>query len=254
MARTRTGWRRWYDRWEAQQESFNPSREARFSALLDALGASLPARFRALDLGSGPGGLSVRLLRRFPRATCVAVDYDPVVQRVGRGAWGSMGGRLSWVDANLGSPGWSDRLPRGRYDAAVSTTALHWLSGAALPGFYRELGRTLRRGAVFLDGDRLAYGPSEPALSRLAEKVRRRRFTGQSLDDEWSAWRLWWRSAERDAELRKLFPERELRQSQHPAHGDEPLDAHVGALRRAGFGAPAVVWRDLENCVLFARR
>ena len=254
MRRSRAAWRRWYLRWEAQQESFNPLREARFTVMLELLAASLPARFTALDLGCGPGPLAVRLLRRFPRARCVAVDHDPVVLRVGEGAWGSFGGRLRWKDADLGRPGWADRLPLRRFDVALSTTALHWLDRRALPPFYRELGRALRRGGLFLNGDRLPWGDDEPELSRLAERVRRVRWHGASPASEWAAWRAWWDDAEHDPELAPLFPERARRQSQHPEHGDEPLSSHLRALRRAGFARADVVWRDLENAILLARR
>ena len=40
--------------WDAQQESFNPDRERRFSSMFDVLGASVPKRFTALDLGPDP--------------------------------------------------------------------------------------------------------------------------------------------------------------------------------------------------------
>jgi SAM-dependent methyltransferase len=245
---------RWYRRWEAQQEAFNPRREERFAAMLDLVEASVPAKFTALDLGSGPGALSARLLRRFPRARCVAVDYDPVVLRVGEGALGDRGGRLRWVDARLGSPGWTARLPFRRFDVAVSTTALHWLTAPQLARLYADLGRLLRRGGVLLNGDFLPWGRSAPQLSRLAEKVRKVRFRGAPLDREWSAWRAWWKAAERDPELRPLFPERERRQSQHPKRGDVELAAHLRALRSARFSTVEVVWRDLENAILYGRR
>jgi SAM-dependent methyltransferase len=254
MARTRAGWRRWYDRWETQQESFNPTREARFATMLDLVEASLPSRFTALDLGSGPGALSARLLRRFPKARCVAVDYDPVVLRVGRGALGTFGGRLTWVDARLGSPRWTKALPRSRFDAALSTTALHWLPDRALVRLYADLGRLVRRGGIFLNGDRMAWGKSAPELSALAERVRKIRYRGASLDDEWAGWKAWWSAAERDPELRDLFPERERRQSQHPTHGEGDLAVHLRGLRRAGFSTVEVVWRHFENGILFARR
>ena len=75
----------WLARWDDQQESFNPNRERRFEAMFDILEAWLPRRFTALDLGCGPGSLSARLLRRFPAARVVAVDFDPVVLRIGQG-------------------------------------------------------------------------------------------------------------------------------------------------------------------------
>jgi SAM-dependent methyltransferase len=254
MVRSRAGWRRWWRRWEAQQEAFNPTREARFSTMLDLVAATQKPNFTALDLGCGPGALSARMLRRFAEARCVGVDYDPVVLRVGQGALGTFGGRLSWVDARLGAPGWDRALPFRRFDAALSTTALHWLDDAALGRLYRDLGRLLRRGGIFVNGDRLPWGRDTPALGRLAEQVRKVRFRGASLDEEWAAWRAWWDAAERDPELRALFPERERRHSQHPRHGDAPLSLHLRLLRRAGFRLADVVWRDLENAILFARR
>lgn len=254
MSASAAHWKRWYQRWEEQQESFNATRETRFSAMLDVLAATMPPKFTALDLGCGPGALSARLLRRFPKARCVAVDFDPVVLRVGQGALGTFGGRLRWVDQRIGSPGWERALPVPRFDAAVSTTALHWLEERPLRRVYSDLGHLVRRGGVVLNGDRLPWGREEHGLSRLAEKVRKVRLRASGPNKGWAGWNRWWRDAERDPELRPLFAERKRRQSQHPSHGDPPLEVHRRALRRSGFRTVEVLWRDLENSVLFAQR
>lgn len=241
--------------WDVQQQSFMPNRERRFTAMFDALEAAVPKPFTALDLGSGPGSLSVRLLRRFPSARVIAVDYDPVTRRIGEGALGNFGGRLTWVDAKLGTPGWTERLPRRRIDAALSTTALHWLPRAHLAALYRDLGRRIRRGGVFLNGDVLAWGPSSPGLARLAERVRRNRYRRKSLAREFGAWEVWWKRTERIPALRPYFEERTRRSAVHPKH--EPiisLEEHERMLRRAGFREVGVVWQHFENRVLFARR
>jgi hypothetical protein len=52
----------WLRRWDAQQEGYVPEREARFTAMFDALAELLPASFVALDLACGPGSISQRLL------------------------------------------------------------------------------------------------------------------------------------------------------------------------------------------------
>ncbi len=254
MGRTAAAWRSWYRSWEAQQGSFNPERERRFEAMLDVVAASLPERFTALDLGSGPGPLAVRLLRRFPKARCVAVDYDPVVLTIGRGAFGSFRGRLRWCEAKLGRPGWTAALPYRRFDAALSTTALHWLSTKELRRLYRDLAALLRRGGIVLNGDRLPPDDPDDPLARLAKGVRRVRAGGAPRSRTWSAWQRWWKDAERDPVLGPLFPERRRRSCRHPRHGDEPLSAHVRALERAGFRSVELVWRDLEDGVLYARR
>jgi len=258
MARTRAEWRKWYLGWEHQQQAFNRNRERRFARMLDLVAVSLPSRFIVLDLGSGPGSLALRILRRFPKARCVAVDYDPVTLRVGRGFLGTFGGRLSWVDADLGSPGWDRKLPVPKFDAALSTTALHWLDRPRLGRLYRDLGRRLKRGGIFLDGDRIPFGETAPQLARLVEKLRRRRFGGASLSAEWwslsGPWRRWWNAAERDPVLGPLFAERARRGLKHPERQNVPLSYHLRALKRAGFAPAEIVWRDFEDSVLYARR
>lgn len=75
----RVDWMGWLRRRDLQQEGYVPEREARFTAILDALAELLPASFVALDLACGPGSISQRLLDRFPEAHAVAVDLDPVL-------------------------------------------------------------------------------------------------------------------------------------------------------------------------------
>ncbi|MCI4351945.1 MAG: class I SAM-dependent methyltransferase [Thermoplasmata archaeon] len=253
-ARPATNWKAWLRRWDEQQASLLPSREVRFHVMLDVLEATVGRSPRVLDLGSGPGSLSLRILQRFPRARCVAVDYDPVVLRIGLGALGSFRGRLSWVDAKLGAPGWTDRLPGGRYDAAVSTTALHWLTPASLRQVYRDLGGLLRPEGIFLNGDQLAWGAEDPRLVRLAQRVRRVHRHGVKRRAGWGAWERWWRDAARVPALAVSFAEHERRRAQHPKEQILPLAAHVRALRRSGFRTVGVVWQIIENRVLFAQR
>jgi len=242
------------DDWDAQQESFNPDRERRFDVMFDVLASTLPKRFTALDLGSGPGSLSASLLRRFPLARSVAVDYDPVTLRVGQSALGNYHGRLTWVDAKLGAPGWTKKLPRRRFDVALSTTALHWLTERDLRLLYRDLGGLLPRGGIFLDGDHFPWGPRSQELNRVAEKVRRVRFGGIPLDREWVAWRRWWEKAEKIPALRPQFEERARRAAEHPKRTEVPLEIHEYALWRAKFRTVGVIWQDFTNRVLFARR
>ncbi len=222
--------------------------------MLDVVAASMPKRFTAIDLGCGPGSLSVRLLRRFPSARVIAVDYDPVSLRIGREALGDFHGRLTWVDAKLGTPGWTARLPRRKVDVALSTTALHWLRKRDLRQLYRDLGRLVRRGGIFLDGDHIPWGPRAQELNRVSEKVRQVRFGKIPLDQEWEAWRRWWTRAERIPELRAQFEERARRAAEHPKWPEVSVEMHEQALRRAGFRDVGVVWQDLSNRVLFARR
>jgi SAM-dependent methyltransferase len=247
--------RQWVDRWDAQQQAYLPEREERFTALIDAVEAGTGAPDPlVLDLGCGPGSLAVRLLARLPRATVVAVDNDPLLLGLGRAAYGDRDG-LVFAGQDLRGAGWSAALPLGRpADAAVSTTALHWIPAAELAGVYRELAGVLRPGGLFLDGDHLREGEAEaPVLARLeralTERAEQRHAGGHGED-----WKAWWSAATSDPALAPLAAERERRRLSEDHHGQESLllAAHAGALRAAGFTEIGTLWQRGENRILCA--
>ena len=254
----RPGWTTLSHRWEEQQESFFPQREWRFRAMLDLLEEELGPRFRALDLGSGPGSFGARILRRFATARTTAVEYDPVVLRVGQGALGSMGGRFEWIQAKLSESGWADTLPRERYDAAASTTALHWLPPSELTRLYGDLARLVRRGGVFLNGDHLQWGAGEPQLAGLGSKILQICFPQRCPSKKRTAWRRWWDDAWRVAALEPALLEHNhlygRRWTSRPPRADLSLYLHVRKLKAACFRLVTTVWQDFENRVLFAKR
>src|SRR5580658_4938553 len=97
--------RDWIDRWDRQQEVYMPDREERFTALIDAVeaGAGRPDPL-VLDLGCGPGSLSVRLLDRIPAASVLAIDADPLLLALGQAAYAGRPG-LRFAEGDLRTPG-----------------------------------------------------------------------------------------------------------------------------------------------------
>lgn len=249
-------WPAWLRRWDAQQEGYIPEREARFTAMFDVLAELLPASFVALDLACGPASISQRLLARFPGARAVAVDVDPVMLALGHGALGTVDGRLRWVDADLASPGWTDALGGTQCSAVLSTTALHWLTPEPLTRLYRDLGRLLQPGGLVLNGDTLSFGPATPTLARLSRRV---------LDEQWSEAAFtargvetaeqWWEALAAEPALTPLLAERARRfAAKHRQDSPPDFDAHVAALRDAGFREVGTIWQMLSNRVLLAVR
>jgi len=248
----------WISRWDAQQQLYMPDREERFTALIDAVEAGTGRDDPlVLDLGCGPGSLGVRLLERIPGATVVAIDDDPLLLTLGRAAYGGRRG-LSFADQDLRAPGWAGALALGRAaDAAVSTTALHWLSASALRGMYAQLATVLRPGGLLLDGDHLKEDPAAaPTLARLgdvlSERVAQRLHDGQQADRE--DWKAWWQAVTADPELAGPAAERQRRRLSEDHHGAESvlLGAHVTALRAAGFAEIGTLWQHGDNRILCA--
>jgi len=245
--------RTWIDRWDAQQQEYLPDREDRFTAIIDAVeeNAARPDPL-VLDLGSGPGSLAVRLLRRLPRATVVAIDADPLTLALGRAAYGEIAG-LEFRDLDLRTAGWSAGLQLDRQpDAAVSTTALHWLTQPALAALYAELAALLRPGGVLLNGDHLSEDDAAPVLRRLdralLEREERRRFPGGHSE----SWTDWWAAVAADPALAPLHAERAARRVESEHHGSPAgrLSVHVDALRAAGFAEVGTLWQRGENRLL----
>jgi SAM-dependent methyltransferase len=243
----------WIERWERQQEEMLPDREERFTALIDSveLGTGRPDPV-VIDLGCGPGSLSVRLLDRLPQATVVAVDADPVTLALGRAAYGDRPG-LRFVDLDLRADGWPVALGLPRpADAAVSTTALHWLTEADLRRLYATVAGVLRPGGLLLDGDHLGADPAASTLVRLehelVEREDRRRFPGGHGE----GWTRWWEAAAADPVLSGLTTERAHRSVDANHHGSPAglLATHVDALRAAGFTEVGTLWQRGGNRLL----
>ncbi|GHG03595.1 MULTISPECIES: class I SAM-dependent methyltransferase [Amycolatopsis] len=244
--------RTWISRWDRQQETYVPHREARFTVLLDALEAACGRPDPSvLDLGCGPGSLAVRVLDRIPAATVVAVDADPLLLGLARAAHHDRSG-LRFVEADLGRPGWGAELALGGpVDAAVSTTALHWLPEPQLGVAYRELAGLLRPGGVLLNGDDLSVEDAAPGLAELERHLLRQAAgpRGENLDD----WRRWWDGVTEDPALAELV----ARRGDGPAAGHRgaesaQLSAHERALRAAGFAEVGTLWQHGGNRLVCA--
>ncbi|WP_030377225.1 MULTISPECIES: class I SAM-dependent methyltransferase [unclassified Streptomyces] len=242
----------WVERWERQQRRYAVDREERFAVIADVTehlcaGGGRPL---LLDLGCGPGSLSVRLARRLPDAEIVAVDMDPVLLELGRTHHADA---ARYVDAVIGEDGWTDALALDRpVDVAVSTTALHYLPAPVLGRTYRALAALLRPGGALVNGDH--FPPEESPCADLTAHVGRRRAerTGaHGHEDE--DWESWWRAAAADPELTDLFEQRE---KTRPASGDGnqhlSVARHTELLHRAGFRHVTPVWQAGDSRVLVA--
>jgi trans-aconitate methyltransferase len=248
-------WHDWLQRWDVQQTGYLPDREGRFTAMLDVLEVVLPEEFVALDLACGPGAISQRLLTRFPKARCVAVDFDPVLLAMGQGVLGTMDGRLHWVEADLHQAEWLTRLGTTQVDAVLSTTALHWLPVEYLVQLYLQLGQLVRPGGVFLNGDHFKFVPHLQTFQQVADTVKQRRrddaFIRRGVED----WEQYWDAMAAEPALQALFAERERRFGWKAAGWHTPIfDVHAAALQDAGFHEVGVIWQNIDNRVLMAVR
>jgi SAM-dependent methyltransferase len=240
---------RWLQRWDAQQERYVPDREERFRVVIDVVRAVTDGAASVVDLGCGPGSLSQRLVDALPSARVVGVDADPLLLGLGRA---NADPRVRLIEADLVDPGWPDAtgLP-GPWDAAVSSTALHWLSPVDLGRLYRVLADNLRVGGVFVNADNMGVG--QPRLDSLADAVRvaRTRRVGTDGNEEWGAW---WQALRTDDELASLVDARSHAAIAHSGENGLTVWEHAELLRQAGFAEAGPVWQFGDDHVLVAVR
>jgi SAM-dependent methyltransferase len=244
----------WVSRWDAQQQAYMPEREDRFTVLIDAVeeGAGREDPL-VLDLGCGPGSLAVRLLERLPKATVVAIDADPVLLALGRSAWRDRPG-LRFAELDMRAGGWAGRLGLDRpADAAVSTTALHWLTVQALAALYAEVATVLRPGGLLLDGDHLSEDETvSPVLARLGHALIEQAERRHPAADDAETWSGWWDAVAQDPVLAELLTRRQRLALDTEHHGSPAglLHTHVDALRAAGFAEIGTLWQLGGNRLL----
>jgi SAM-dependent methyltransferase len=244
--------RRWLERWDRQQEVYIADREERFAVMADVVEAATERPDPLIvDLGCGPGSLAARLLDRLPQARVVGIDADPLLLGMAHAAYGGRPG-LRFVEGDLRTPGWADRLELDRApDALVSTTALHWMNRRQLGRLVVDVAALLRPGGVFVNGDHLYEGDLQPRFDELLRAVRvgRERRTRAGGEEDWKAW---WSAVESAPELAELVAAREASGVEHAKADTPTYSEHVALLRAAGFAEAGTVWQTGDDRVLVA--
>jgi SAM-dependent methyltransferase len=243
-------WAGWAASWEARMQAFFPRRQECLAAIMEVLTELLPAGpWRILDLGAGTGSLARALLDRFPEASVVALDLDPVLMQIGEGALGDAGGRLVWRQLDLRASDWPQQLgPDGAqpFDAVISLATLHHFSPREIAAIYRALAGLVRPGGLILNAEGLAAGSPGSQLARTFDTARRR--ASPPPDG-------WWEAIGADPAFAAAVAEREhLRDRMRGAGRHSSAEAHCRALRRAGCSEAAVTWRYLDEALVVGVR
>jgi GNAT superfamily N-acetyltransferase/ubiquinone/menaquinone biosynthesis C-methylase UbiE len=263
-------WQTWLRRWDRQQGMYIPLREQRFTAMLDFLGSVVGDEFTAIDLMCGPGEIAKRITDRFPKARVIAIDLDPVLIAIGRGAIGDADGRIVWQEADFQEPSWRDSLGVEHVDAVLSTTAIHWLSAGGIVDLYRLLAGVIRPGGVFLNGDQMEFEPAK-AVMRGISQARLGQHREHAARRGVERWEEWWLALRQEPQLEALFRLRDERfawrsAEREKAIGSTRIDSteaparhthfavHKAGLLDAGFSEVDTIWQHLANRVLAAIR
>lgn len=223
------------------QERYVSRRDERFEVMRQAVAETQSSVAWILDLGCGTGSLTLSMLEAFPEAQVVGIDFDPTMLWLARARLAPFGDRACVAHADLRQDGWTEVLS-GPVDAAVSATALHWLSADQLVALYRQLGRVMRPGGIFLNADHV--GSDSARIQDWWERERARLRTQRGAD-EVEDWDGFW-NAYSDA-LGLDVHEIQRRVVGAWEGGVEeglPLAWHLDELRACGFAQADCFWRS----------
>jgi hypothetical protein len=150
-------------------------------------------------------------------------------------------------------PRWDDTIAPGSLQLVVSATALHWIDDEPLTALYERLAALMAEGGLFLNSDH--FPQAEPAIRRLSE----------SQTEAWQEANFrggeethlgFHEAAAATPELSEAAELRARRFAEHVSgdHRPRSVEFHRSALREAGFGEVAEVWRHRDDAVLLALR
>lgn len=118
---------------------------------------------RFIDLGCGDGALAEAVLKRYPEAEAVLVDFSAMM--LGR-ARERLGGRHEFIEADMGDPRWAAALKApAAVDLVVTRLAIHHQPDERKRRLYGEIFDLLRPGGFFFNLERVS--PASPWLAEL---------------------------------------------------------------------------------------
>ena len=151
----------------------------RYDEMLEVISRCLPSTsLRILELGCGTGELSLKILKRFPNAQVIALDYSPRMLQFAQDKITASGYQKRWVGTQADFGDWANNPEKlnigSEFDACVSSLAIHHLQDEMKLKLFSRIAASLTQDGCFWNGD-----PILPESSALAEVY-------QAAREEWS--------------------------------------------------------------------
>lgn len=201
----------------------------RYDEMLDVLVRCIPSGAqRILELGCGTGELSLKILKRYPSAQLISVDYSPRMIEFAADKVHAAGYANQWkgIEADFGE--WANyeiNLIDG-FDACVSSLAIHHLTDEMKFKLFQRIYDSLKKpGSCFWNADPILA--ESPVLAEVYQSARDDWASGQGTT-----------LAEIRSKIGKSTPHGYSNPDQLAT-----LSVHLEMVEKAGFKTVAVPWK-----------
>jgi tRNA (cmo5U34)-methyltransferase len=202
----------------------------KYDEMLEAIALGIPTDVKKIiDLGCGTGELSIKILQRCSKATIMAMDYSPRMLEFANDKMEKAGFGDRWNGIEMDFGDWATDEESGyigvKFDACVSSLAIHHLSDEMKLELFKCVARVLKPGGVFWNADPIL--PENPQIEAMYQSVRENWVTQQGTTL---------------AEVRsKMGTSSDRGYSSQDCLAT--LASHLEMLDRAGFQSVAVPWK-----------
>ena len=181
---------------------------------------------RILELGTGTGNLTHKVLERFPHSTVVGYDVSAEMLARARAKLAAARARVQLHQGDI-----SQVTFPGPFDAVISAIAVHHVPPPAKPILFHRLYTALRPGGVLVLGDAF-----QAATSTLGERYRQ--LTTGELDRQ-------------GVVETPAYAEYRSRNSQPSGGASTYLQKYLQWMQQAGFSNVDCVWKHFSRAVVY---
>jgi len=230
------------EEWEDMQDKYYPDRQQLYDFVVTLI-PSVTGTEKVLELFTGSGSLSKRVLDRIPGTRITAVDFDDIMLDMARYNLRDKKEMTRLIKRDLRDPKWYEDLPLD-FDAVISAHAFHLLPDNRKLRLYKDVAGLIREGGLFicLDEVKSSFMEFDKLCSRQLASIRKNSGIRELSED----WRDFWNRVGK--RLGRENYARNLLKSIYPEGIDTmgTLPSQLDLLKKAGFGEVECFYRDIS--------